>query len=168
MHLIELGFLLCIAGIVGYTFYPVSRRYDLYAFVKKPLLTSNEQEFYSRLLRALPGHIVLTQVSMGALVDVDPKVSEKFRVRLRELFNRKIVDFVICGRGMRVVALVELDDRTHRPEKDKLRDTLTFRAGYPTLRYESKNKPSVEQIAADVLKLASTEEALDEQPLQKG
>jgi very-short-patch-repair endonuclease len=159
MYFIEFAFIAAIVGIVVLAFAPVRKRYDLHAFVKKPLLTDNEREFYGRLRRALPEYTLLTQVSMGALVDIGASVSDRFRVRLREMFNRKIVDFVVCDQNFNVVALIELDDRTHVAQKDALRDTLTNRAGYVTLRYESKTKPSAQKIAEDVLKLASTAEA---------
>ena len=158
MSSVEIVVVLAVAAIVGYAFIPVRKRYDLHAFVQKPLLTPNELEFYGRLTAALPDYLILAQVSMGALVDISTDVPEKYRVRLREMFNRKIVDYVVCSRNMRVIALVELDDRTHDATRDQLRDTLTYRAGYPTLRYESKRKPSLETLASDVAKLATKAE----------
>jgi hypothetical protein len=80
---------------------------------RKPLLTSNEAEFYRRLQRALPGHVVFPQVSFGALLTDDGRLSRNARWSVRARFDRKIADFVICDRyTLNVVALVELDDST--------------------------------------------------------
>lgn len=119
---------------------------------KKKLLTDNENEFMRRLERALPEYHVMAQVSMGALMDPSPQFEH-----LRYKYASKIVDYVICQKGTKeVVALVELDDRTHDVKKDAdaARDMLTASAGYKTLRWDSRRKPSVTQIRNQVLALA--------------
>lgn len=123
---------------------------DLAALNKKDLLTGNEREFYGRICRALPEHTVLAQVAMGALIEVDQALADQ-EFAVREKFARKIVDFVVCDRQMRVVALIELDDRTHDAEKDRARDAMTAAAGYRTLRWDSRAKPTEAQIRAEVL-----------------
>lgn len=119
---------------------------------QKSLLTPNELEFYNRLTRALPSHVVLAQVSMGALIDVTCALPDQ-SYEIREAFARKIVDYVICDAGLKVVALVELDDRTHDPLRDEARDQLTRAAGYRTLRWDSRQKPDVESIRTAVSSL---------------
>lgn len=119
----------------------------------KALLTPNEREFYRRLLAALPQHVVLTQVAMGALMQPTADKAERAFRSTRGLFSQKIVDFVVLNDKLEVVTLIELDDRTHNKLKDAQRDRLTGEAGYVTLRYESKAKPSVEQLRTDVLAL---------------
>lgn len=125
---------------------------------KKQLLTPNEQEFMNRLQRALPEFHVMAQVSMGALMDVDPR-SSATPERDRFQFASKIVDFVICSTSKDVIALVELDDRTHDSKKDAdaERDALTSIAGYTTIRWDSRRKPSVQTIRDTVLSLTSTQ-----------
>jgi hypothetical protein len=69
--------------------------------------------------------------------------------RSRAKFDRKIADFVVCDReALRVVALIELDDRMHTAQADRQRDALTNAAGYKTIRYKSKQKPTEAEIAA--------------------
>jgi very-short-patch-repair endonuclease len=46
-----------------------------------------------------------------------------------------------------VVALIELDDRTHDASADRQRDAITKRAGYQAFRFQSKQKPSEKEIA---------------------
>jgi hypothetical protein len=115
---------------------------------RKALLTSNEIEFFHRLQRALPSYQVFAQVSFAAFLTDDGKLSRNSRWSLRARFDRKIADFVICERGsLTIVALVELDDRTHVASADRKRDALTKAAGYQTIRFQSRQKPSETEIA---------------------
>jgi Protein of unknown function (DUF2726) len=116
---------------------------------RKPLLTPNETEFFHRLQRALPAYHVFPQVPFAALLTVDSKLSRKARWSIRNRFDRKIADFVVCERdGLQVVAIIELDDRTHDAKADRERDAITNAAGYQTYRFQSKKKPSEADIAA--------------------
>ena len=114
----------------------------------KPLLTDNELEFFNRLTRALPRYYVFPQVALGAIMDANPDLPAKQRWIIRSHFDRKIADFIICEpRTLRVLAIVELDDRTHNTRRDRERDAITQAAGIRTLRYSSREKPSVVEIA---------------------
>lgn len=119
-------------------------------FKPKPLLTSNEMEFLARLEGAAPELRFFPQVAMGALIE--PAVSRrdgKAYYRLRGMFSQKIVDFVAQRRSDgQVVAVIELDDRTHNPQKDASRDQMLASAGYRTVRWNSKSKPDVASIRA--------------------
>ena len=112
-------------------------------------MTANEAEFFGRLKRALPHHEVFPQVAFAALLTDDGKtMSRKARWSVRARFDRKIADFVICDRRtLQVVALVELDDRTHIASDDRKRDAITKAAGYQTIRFQSRQKPSEAEIA---------------------
>lgn len=123
----------------------------------RPFLTGNEREFLGRLERALPECRVHAQVSMGALMRPSIPQGHDARQRsrhrsIRNTFDRKIVDFVIESRaGGRIIALVELDDRTHDAKKDHRRDRMTAAAGYRTIRWRSRQKPDREEIRRAVL-----------------
>jgi very-short-patch-repair endonuclease len=107
----------------------------------KRILTDNETEFYYRLQRALPHYHVLTQVSFAALLTSS--------MAQRGFYSQKIADFVVCEpQTLKVLAVVELDDRTHNAERDAKRDNMLLSAGYRTLRFPSKRKPSEAEIAA--------------------
>lgn len=115
----------------------------------KPLLTANEREFFHRLQKALPGLHVFPQVSFATFITDDGALSGKARWSVRARFDRKIADFVLCERGtLKVLALVELDDRTHTATADRQRDAITKAAGYRTIRFQSKHKPTAAEIAA--------------------
>lgn len=113
------------------------------------ICSDNELEFFHRLQRALPGHYVFPQVAANALLRVSPSVPKKRYYATRNRFAQKHVDFIICEReSLSVLAIIELDDKTHRPEKDKVRDSMFELAEYRTYRFESKRKPSEDEIAA--------------------
>ena len=122
-------------------------------FRKKRLLTPNEVEFFHRLRQALPDYHVFPQVSMGALMSPGSGVSKQDYLPVRNRFASKIVDFVIVDDEVNPVALIELDDRTHSAEQDARRDAMTQAAGYTTLRYQSRSKPTPDQIRRDVTRV---------------
>ena len=112
----------------------------------KPLLSANEKEFFNRLSQALPDCHILTQVALGALLQPNVRNNNKEYYRARGNFSQKNADYVICNKEMYVLAVVELDDRTHRNDKDAKRDAMLVQAGYKVIRWDSKNKPTAEQI----------------------
>jgi hypothetical protein len=128
-------------------------------FVRKDLLTTSEIHLLRLLETALPGHWVMAQVAMGALLQAGENSSKRARAT-RNRFSQKIVDFVIVSRKTaEVIALVELDDRTHRAAKDRVRDAMTLQAGYRTIRIKSRPLPTATSVRAavgDLLHLGPT------------
>jgi hypothetical protein len=127
------------------------------ALRQKAVLTDNETEFYTRLKRALPDFEIWPQVGMGALLEPLVKESNPEFWRLRQQFQSKICDYVIAKagapRGTGVVAVIELDDKTHDAHKDAIRDAMLASAGIKTIRWESRNKPTESQIRSRILAL---------------
>ena len=127
------------------------------AVAMRPFMSGNELEFLGRIERALPEMRVHCQVAMGALLR--PRVSEGGGRRRRFLyasirarFDRKVVDYVLQDRATgRVVAVIELDDRTHVAARDRKRDAMMRRAGYVTIRWDSRRKPKPPEIRKRVL-----------------
>jgi len=113
---------------------------------KRRLLTEREQAMHNRLVQALPNAVVLAQVSFGALLWAGARP-------VRNRFDRKIADFVICNRAFQVVALIELDDASHKgkEEKDAERDAMLKDAGYRVIRYP--NIPDIEKVRTDFKQL---------------
>lgn len=57
---------------------------------------------------------------MPRLSPMTTDFSGKIPWSVRARFDRKIADFVLCERGtLKVLALVELDDRTHTAKADR-------------------------------------------------
>jgi hypothetical protein len=119
-------------------------------YKSRALMTDNELEFFGRLVTALPGHYIFPQVAMSALlapVSGDKKIAHSDRLRIAQ----QCIDYVVCNQRCEVVAVVELDDKTHSRAKDKVRDGRLEQAAIRTVRFHSRQKPTAEAIRAAVL-----------------
>lgn len=119
----------------------------------RALMTDNELEFFFRLSKALPHHLVFPQVSLQALVEAassDKKTAHADRLRIAQ----QRADYVVCNPAGAVIVVVELDDRTHEAKRDAVRDARLKQAGIRTVRYQSKAKPSLAAIQQDILGLS--------------
>ena len=98
----------------------------------------------------------LAQVSMGALIDpAVPRSDAQAYYRLRGMFSQKFVDFVAQSReDGSIVAVIELDDRTHNSGRDEKRDAILSSAGYRTIRWQSKTKPDTAAIRTALTAIA--------------
>lgn len=114
-------------------------------FGPRPALTKNEQGMYWRLVQSFPEpeHVVLSQVSFGALLVAKRGAS-------RYSFSQKRADFVLLDKTFRVLAVIELDDSSHRGQetRDAQRDSMLLAAGYKVLRYSGI--PDVDRLVRDV------------------
>jgi len=108
----------------------------------KRILTMNEQPTFFRLREALPEHIILAQVSFSAFMTAQGYAT-------RNLFNRKVADFVVLDKQFNIVAIVELDDSSHKGKEDKDadRDRLIIEAGHRIIRYQ--RTPDMDQVKKD-------------------
>jgi hypothetical protein len=116
----------------------------------RSLMTANEAEFFGRLVAALPDHYIFPQVAMSALIEAttsDRKKAHSDRLRIAQ----QRVDYVVCDKNCKVVAVVELDDRTHSASKDQVRDARLLQGGLPTVRFQSKSKPSIDSLRAAII-----------------
>jgi hypothetical protein len=144
-----LALLIILGAIAIITFVLVPARPRQPAYRKRPVMTPNEIEFYGRITRALPGMHVCPQVAMHALIEPTSTNSKIRLVDFRRV-SQKVVDYAVFDAHWEVVAIIELDDRTHLVSRDAIRDGYTGAAGIRTLRYQSRAKPAETQIAADV------------------
>lgn len=105
----------------------------------RKLLTDREESMFHRLQQAFPESIVLTQIAFSALITAKD-------LPTRATFNRKVADFVLTNKAFEVLAVIELDDASHRgrEDHDNQRDSLLERAGYRVMRF--KNVPDVEAV----------------------
>ena len=98
------------------------------------LLSKNEERMFSRLCETFqqPEYFVLTQVAFSALI-----TNIGGNRAIRNTFDRKFADFVLCDKSMAVVGVIELDDDTHkgRETEDKARENLLTQVGYVVVRY---------------------------------
>ena len=113
---------------------------------KKAVMTAREQQMYHLLQAALPECTVLAQVAFSALVTGKGRAT-------RNRFDRKVADFVLCSQQLHVIAVIELDDRSHagRERQDQDRDAMLKLAGYATLRYAAF--PTQQAVRSDIEQL---------------
>ena len=99
-------------------------------YFARPVMTEYEKKLFVRLKAALPEYHVLSQVAFSALI-----TSNDFKIRSK--FNRKVTDFVLIDDDGDVIAIIELDDRSHltKVEEDKFRDLMLTQAGYKVVRF---------------------------------
>ena len=116
-------------------------------FTPRDPVTKHEQGMYWRLVEAFPPpeFVVLSQVSFGALLAAKDGAS-------RYSFSQKIADFVLLNKSFKVLAVIELDDSSHkgREQHDASRDAMLTEAGYRVLRY--KHTPNKAQLTTDIPK----------------
>ena len=100
-----------------------------------PLMTKRERIVCEMIERAVPTARVHPQVSMGAILRPKAGLDRSRSTSVRNRFSSKREDFVLEYRvSGEIIAIVELDDRTHSRAADKQRDRMTARAGYLTIR----------------------------------
>lgn len=116
------------------------------AYKPKEILTDNELDFFWKLTRALPDVFIFPQVAMSALIDPTATKGSKAFMSSFGRISQKRVDYALFDSGMKLICIVELDDKTHVESKDKDRDRIFKSAGIRTIRWNSKNKPQSDEI----------------------
>lgn len=126
-----------------------SRQDEVWPYYAKRPLSHVEQILYYRLIQALPQHMVLAQVSLSRLLGVQrghPHLTWFNRI------NCMSADFVVCGKDASVVAVIELDDASHRLDErikaDAKKDKALASAGISVVRWPVKPMPDVAAIQA--------------------
>ncbi len=126
----------------------------------KALLSGVEQVLYGRLVRAFPGHVVLAQVALSQLLEVDRAHAVGSPQAIANRFRQLVADFVICAPDFSVVAVVELDDRTHRRgaqrERDQRKDGFLRAAGVKVIRVPVSDLPTEAALRALVAVLPAS------------
>jgi len=112
------------------------------------LLSAREQSLYERLLSLYPRHQVFVQVALSQLIDVDRNYPESESIRAR--YKQLVADFVLCRADLTVVAVIELDDRSHkrrdRQDADARKTKALVDAGLRLVRIPAGALPSEEEL----------------------
>jgi Protein of unknown function (DUF2726) len=112
------------------------------------LLSAREQSLYQRLLSLYPKHQVFVQVALSQLIDVDRNYPESESIRAR--YKQLVADFVLCRADLSVVAVIELDDRSHerrdRQDADARKTKALVDAGLRLVRIPAGELPSEEEL----------------------
>ena len=128
------------------------------------LLTAAERSFFGVLQQALASDYQI--FAKVRLADIVRPIKSPSRSGWQSAFNRitgKHVDFVLCdSERLGIVAVVELDDRTHerleRGVRDSLVDSALADAGIPILRVSARQAYSPAQIREQVQSLFRSHE----------
>ena len=101
----------------------------------RPLLSRAEQILYGRLVRAFPGHVILSQVAVSRLlIDVAPGADVR---AAGHRFKDSVAGFVLCKPDFTTIAVVELagvaPSRDVERSRDR-RDELLRAAGIKVVR----------------------------------
>lgn len=133
---------------------PVDYGNARFCLKNKTLLSEREQGCYWRLVEHLsPDFIVLAQVGFSQILSTRGGTGEQ-NYALYGTMRQKVADFVVCRQDLSVVAVIELDDSSHRgkEEQDKKRDAAVRQAGL--LSFRLPNTPGNEPVKnlAEVLR----------------
>jgi hypothetical protein len=114
----------------------------------RSLLSPREQSLYQSLLTLYPGHKLFVQVALSQLIDVDRNHPESESIRAR--YKQLVADFVLCRSDLSVVAVIELDDRSHerrnRQDADARKTKALADAGLRLVRVPAGALPSTERL----------------------
>jgi hypothetical protein len=92
----------------------------------RTLLTPREQSLYQSLLSLYPDHKIFVQVALSQLIDVPEYHPERQSIRNR--FSQLVADFVLCRSDLSVIAVIELDDRSHERRDRQAADARKTKA----------------------------------------
>lgn len=119
-------------------------------FHSRSPLTEVEQDLFKRLVKALPDHFILSQVALSQVLYTSG-ADRKEEFGAMATMKQKVADFIVCNQRFDIVAVIELDDSTHDPRKDAVRDANLKEAGLKTVRWHVSRKPDAAMIRWDVL-----------------
>lgn len=126
---------------------------EVWPYVKKKVLSNPEQILFYRLVRALPGNVILAQVQLSRFLDVKKGFNNQAWFNK---INRMSIDYLICDKDFEIVAAIELDDKSHernrRKEADLKKDRALTAAGVKIHRWNVKQMPDEEEIKNKLLK----------------
>jgi len=126
----------------------------------RKLLTRREQAMYKCLANLYPSHRIFIQVALSQLIDVDQRHPQHRSIRAR--YKQLVADFVLCRPDLSVVAVIELDDRTHawprRRRADARKTKALADAGIRLVRIPAGALPSEDAVR----RLVDDREYLDE------
>ncbi len=96
---------------------------------------------------------MLSQVALSQLIEVQ---GGRWRHAVLNRFVRLVADFVVCTRAFEVVAVLELDDRSHeiaaRAAADARKTDFLAAAGYKLIRVHVSKMPSVVELQSLILR----------------
>lgn len=112
----------------------------------RPVLEGSQRQLYRTLAAGLPNHHVLASVPFSRFL----ALREGGNSGIGSL-DGHIADFIVCGEDFRVVAVVEINGREARAE----RDALLRDAALPLVRWHADSLPDASEVRETIRDLES-------------
>ena len=145
--LVALGLAVVVAGAAALRGRPQPSDAD-WPVDAMPFLTAREREWHQALVNAFPHFHIFAQVSLSQLVDV--RKNAPASVALRNRFSQLVADMVLCASSYDVLAVIEIDDASHRRsvrrEADNRKAKALGSAGIKLMRIPQGVNPSRDAI----------------------
>ncbi|HET8689778.1 MAG TPA: DUF2726 domain-containing protein [Methanosarcina sp.] len=126
-------------------------------FYAKKLLSSPEQALYFKLCRVFPEYIIFSQVSLSRILGVKKGYNN---YSWNNRISRMSADFVICEKDFSVLAVIELDDKSHlmqsRIKADRKKDKVITDAGLKIVRWQLNKMPDEAEMKSSVVNITQS------------
>ena len=118
---------------------------------RERLLTPPQALLYYLLKTGLPDHLIFAQVALPAVLEPSHALSGFARDEQLRRLSAHALDFVVCDRSMRPVAVVELARRDPQPEAGPSRKSWLLASGLRYLELAPDTLPRKEAMRTLVL-----------------
>ena len=121
---------------------------------RQELFSPAERSFFGVLEQAVAGQFrVMGKIRLGDLIQPAKGFSHSQRTGAWNRIHQKHVDFVLCHPDtLAVVAVVELDDASHRrkdrSDRDAFVDKVLSTAGIPIVHFAARKGYSIQEVSA--------------------
>ena len=125
----------------------------------KYLLTPNEYKFYNELKKFTDenGLLICPKVGLQDLFEVTDK--NNYQTFLNKV-NRKHIDFLVCDATLKPKYAIELDDKSHEKEKNKVshdfKDAIFGLAKIPLIRVKAMQQYTKEYVESAIVGIAGS------------
>jgi Protein of unknown function (DUF2726) len=133
-----------------------------YPYVRcETLFSAAERSFYGVLLKVIGDrYVVLGKIRLADIIKTRPGLSASECASAQNRISSKHVDFVLCNpQTLAIVAVIELDDKSHasdrRKQRDNFLDGALAAAGIPVLHVRAQKSYSTTEIAGSIAGLVS-------------
>lgn len=136
----------------------LSNHSSVYSYRQIPLFSEAEHAFFLVLLQSIPDDCDLfAKVRIADVLAPEKRLSRKNWNKAFYRISSKHFDYVLCDReSLSVVAVIELDDRSHNQSKVRKRDAFVEKAcesaNLKLLRFQCKRNYQVDSIRDTISK----------------
>ncbi|HYD56290.1 MAG TPA: DUF2726 domain-containing protein [Burkholderiales bacterium] len=127
-----------LAGLLIWRYFP-----DLDDPAPPETMPAAHADFYARLVRSLPKHLVLSRVPLTDLIEAE----RRYGVFAQDDVQQLKVDFAVYGMDAKVVAAIDVHGGAfHSTSEDERKGRMLRAAGIALLRYSLQSPPSAEEL----------------------